>query len=173
MSVWIHRYLHPSTPSLSSDRCGLYSPTGPVASFYENCEAWWGPKAPPCVGPGRPGSSGGAGPRRFPVGDRGAIDRSRSRHRRAGQPLDLRNGQQHGGTLAALALGITFGLGTAYLIATNGLILGSVTGLALAAGIVGPAIGAIFWGLVWWRGRPTVTTRTVPRIPLPQEAASS
>jgi len=37
-------------------------------------------------------------------------------------------------TLLAFALGITFGLGTAYLIASNGLILGVVTGLALNAG---------------------------------------
>jgi uncharacterized membrane protein SpoIIM required for sporulation len=36
--------------------------------------------------------------------------------------------------LAAFALGITFGLGTAYLVASNGLILGVVTGLALHAG---------------------------------------
>lgn len=36
--------------------------------------------------------------------------------------------------LLAFALGITFGIGTAYLIASNGLILGVVTGLALNAG---------------------------------------
>jgi uncharacterized membrane protein SpoIIM required for sporulation len=36
--------------------------------------------------------------------------------------------------LLAFALGITFGLGTAYLVASNGLILGVVTGLALNAG---------------------------------------
>lgn len=36
--------------------------------------------------------------------------------------------------LSAFALGITFGLGTAFLLLTNGLILGAVTGLALGAG---------------------------------------
>ncbi|MFN2487969.1 MAG: stage II sporulation protein M [Acidimicrobiia bacterium] len=37
-------------------------------------------------------------------------------------------------TLAAFALGITFGLGTGYLLLLNGLILGGVSGLALGAG---------------------------------------
>lgn len=161
-------------------------------------------------------------------------------------------------TLAAFALGITFGLGTAYLVATNGLILGVVTGLALAAGngevmlaaiaahgvlelsciviagaaglslgramlqpgkktrrgaltaeaaqafriaggtapwlvlagliegyvsrtglgpvpttIVGLTIGAVFWGLVWWRGRPIGVKPTLLRVSLPETAATS
>lgn len=46
-------------------------------------------------------------------------------------------------TLAAFALGLTWGLGTAWIILQNGLILGAVAGLAAAAGNIGVFLAAV------------------------------
>jgi uncharacterized membrane protein SpoIIM required for sporulation len=46
-------------------------------------------------------------------------------------------------SLAAFALGITFGIGTAFLVAYNGVLLGGVSGLALASGNGGLLVAAV------------------------------
>lgn len=53
--------------------------------------------------------------------------------------------------------GVEMALGTAVLLVPTGLVEGFITprGLSMPAAItVGAVLGACFWGLVWWRGRP-------------------
>ena len=53
--------------------------------------------------------------------------------------------------------GVEMALGAALLLVPTGLVEGFVTprGLSLWSALaVGVALGAVFWALVWWRGRP-------------------
>jgi uncharacterized membrane protein SpoIIM required for sporulation len=66
--------------------------------------------------------------------------------------------------------GIELGLGTAFLLVPCGLVEGFVTprGLSVPAALaVGLGLGALFWGLVVWRGRPTPTASIPTAEPAP------
>lgn len=60
--------------------------------------------------------------------------------------------------------GIEMAVGTAVILVPVGLVEGFVTvrGLSMPMAIVvGVGLGALYWGLVWWRGRPDLTSEPV------------
>ncbi|HYL52501.1 MAG TPA: stage II sporulation protein M, partial [Acidimicrobiia bacterium] len=97
-------------------------------------------------------------------------------------------------TFLAFGGGILLGIGTLYVLIYNGVLLGAVAGLAIGAGngrpffelvvaglvegfvtpaghglsvalVIGIGLGAIYWGLVWWRGAPPARPVTAARVP--------